>query len=55
MNWVISTMEVSETPSRSYIISNVENSVVRNAEIQNIAARIIDKNRKAKNNNPDEM
>ena len=45
LNWVIFTMEISETPSRSYIISNVENNIISDVEKRNIAERILDKTR----------
>ena len=45
LNWVIFTMEVSETPSRSYIISNVENNIISDVEKRNIAEKILEKNR----------
>jgi len=38
-------MEISETPSRSYIISNVENNIISDVEKRNIAERILDKTR----------
>ena len=41
LNWIIFTMEISETPSRSYIISNVENNVIRQVEKKNIAEEIL--------------
>lgn len=44
LNWVICTMEISETPSRSYIISNVENNIILDAEKKNIAEEILKKN-----------
>jgi 6-pyruvoyltetrahydropterin/6-carboxytetrahydropterin synthase len=43
-NWVIITMEISETPSRSYIISNVENNIIHEEEKKNIAQEILKKN-----------
>lgn len=43
-NWVIITMEISETPSRSYIISNVENNIIQAEEKRNIAQEILRKN-----------
>ncbi len=45
LSWVIFTMEISETPSRSYIISNVENNVIQNVERMNIAEEILQKSR----------
>jgi 6-pyruvoyltetrahydropterin/6-carboxytetrahydropterin synthase len=45
-HWVIITMEISETPSRSYIISNVENNIIHEEEKRNIAQEILDKNRR---------
>ena len=45
LNWVIFTMEISETPSRSYIISNVENNIISDVEKKNIAEKILEKNR----------
>lgn len=45
LNWVIFTMEISETPSRSYIISNVENNVIHEVEKKNIAEEILMKYR----------
>ena len=48
LNWVIFTMEISETPSRSYIISNVENNIISDVEKRNIAEKILDKTRKNK-------
>ena len=45
INWVIFTMEISETPSRSYIISNVENNIISDVEKRNIAEKILEKNR----------
>lgn len=44
LHWVISTMEISETPSRSYIISNVENSIIEDVQRRNIAEEILKKN-----------
>ena len=44
-NWVIFTIEISETPSRSYIISNVENHKIQELERSNIAEEILRKNR----------
>lgn len=43
MNWVIFTMEISETPSRSYIISNVENNIVNEVNKKNLAKEILSK------------
>lgn len=43
--WVIFTMEISETPSRAYIISNVENNIINNIEKRNIAEEILKKQR----------
>ena len=45
LNWVIFTMEISETPSRSFIISNVENNIISDVEKRNIAEKILEKNR----------
>lgn len=46
INWVIFTMEISETPSRAYIISNVDNNVIQEVEKKNIAEEILRKSRK---------
>lgn len=43
VNWVITTMEISETPSRSYIISNVENNIIHEVEKKNIVEEILKK------------
>lgn len=45
LNWVIFTMEMSETPSRTYIISNVENNIIHDVQKRNIAEEILRKNR----------
>lgn len=41
MGWLIFTIEVSETPARSYVISTVENNQVYNLERKNLAGDII--------------
>jgi 6-pyruvoyltetrahydropterin/6-carboxytetrahydropterin synthase len=46
LNWVIFTLEISETPSRSYIISNVENNIVHKVEKKHIAEEILQRSRK---------
>lgn len=43
LNWVIFTIEISETPSRSYIISNVENNIIQKEEKRNVAEEILKK------------
>jgi 6-pyruvoyltetrahydropterin/6-carboxytetrahydropterin synthase len=39
LNWVIFTMEISETPSRSYIISNVDNNIIHDVEKRKFCRR----------------
>lgn len=46
LNWVIFTMEMSETPTRSYIISNVENNIIQEVENRNIAEEILQSQKK---------
>ena len=41
MNWIVYTIEISETPTRSYIISILENNIVEEVERKNIALEII--------------
>lgn len=48
MNWVIFTIEISETPTRSYIISTLDNPIEEEAERKNIAMRILEESRKHK-------
>lgn len=48
LNWVIFTMEISETPSRAYIISNVDNNVIHDVEKKNIVEEILRKSREKK-------
>ena len=43
-SWVIFTMEISETPSRSYIISNVENDIIQSAGIKERARQVLESN-----------
>lgn len=43
-DWLILTIEISETPSRSYIISNVENNIMEEIQTRNIAKEILKKN-----------
>lgn len=46
LNWVIFTIEISETPTRSYIISTLDNNIEEEVERKNIAMRILEKSRK---------
>lgn len=48
LNWVIFTIEISETPTRSYIISTLDNPIEEEAERKNIAMRILEESRKHK-------
>lgn len=45
INWIIFTMEISETPSRAYIISRVENNIISDIKKKDIAEEILEKNR----------
>lgn len=40
--WVVFTIEVSETPTRSFIISTVENNIINDMQRKNLAADIIE-------------
>lgn len=42
LGWVIFYIEVSETPTRSYIISRVENNVISELQAKNVISDIID-------------
>ncbi len=42
LGWVIFYIEIGETPTRSYIISRVENNVISGLQMKNIVSDIID-------------
>jgi 6-pyruvoyltetrahydropterin/6-carboxytetrahydropterin synthase len=42
LGWIIFSIEISETPTRSYIISTVENNIVDNLKQENLAKDIIE-------------
>lgn len=42
LGWIIFSLEVSETPTRSYIISTVENNRISELQQQNVAKDIIE-------------
>lgn len=42
LGWIVFSIEVSETPTRSYIISLVENNIVNDLEKKNLARDIIE-------------
>lgn len=42
LGWIVFYIEVSETPTRSYIISRVENNIVSDLQQKNIVSDIID-------------
>lgn len=46
LNWVIFTIEISETPTRSYIISTLDNNIEEEVERKNLAKRIIEESKK---------
>lgn len=42
LGWIIFYIEVSETPTRSYVISRVENNIVDDLQQKNLVSDIID-------------
>ncbi len=42
LGWIVFYIEVSETPTRSYVISRVENNIVNDLQQKNIVTDIID-------------
>ncbi|MBQ8188625.1 MAG: 6-carboxytetrahydropterin synthase [Lachnospiraceae bacterium] len=42
LGWIVFYIEVSETPTRSYVISRVENNIVSDLQQKNIVTDIID-------------
>ena len=42
LGWIVFHIEVSETPTRSYVISRVENNIVTNLQQKNMVDDIID-------------
>lgn len=42
LGWIVFYIEVSETPTRSYVISRVENNIINNLQQKNIVEDIID-------------
>ena len=42
LGWIVFHIEVSETPTRSYVISRVENNIVSDLQQKNIVEDIID-------------
>lgn len=42
LGWIVFYIEVSETPTRSYVISRVENNIVNDLQQKNMVSDIID-------------
>ncbi|MGN1084010.1 MAG: 6-carboxytetrahydropterin synthase [Lachnospiraceae bacterium] len=42
LGWIIFYIEIAETPTRSYIISRVENNIISDLQMKNIVTNIID-------------